>query len=95
MTLTKRLTKLEVQRPRAETGPRVLMHSIVWRTEEGGLSVVEAFARVLTPSGWQTITRAEDEAEADFHLRADAMAGIQPAAGEWALAELRKKHSPA
>lgn len=95
MTLRNRLAKLEAQRPSAEAGPRILMHSIVWRTEEGRLNEIAAFARVLTPSGWQTITRAEGEAEADFHLRADAMACIQPAAGEWVLAELRKKQSPA
>jgi len=59
------------------------------------LNEIASIERVLSPSGGETITRAEDEAEADFHLRAVAMAGIQPAAGEWVLAELRKKHSPA
>lgn len=75
MTLQKRLAKLEAQRQATYSGPRVIIHDIVWRTDDGGVRSIAAFAKVLTGSGWQMINRAETETESDFRLRAEAMAG--------------------
>jgi hypothetical protein len=75
MTLHKRLTKLEAKRFQLQTGPRIIIHDIVWRNDSGGVQSIGAFAKVLTPSGWQTVTRQEEEPEAEFQLRAEALAG--------------------
>lgn len=76
MTLHKRLTKLEAKRFRLHSGPRIIIHDIVWRNDSGGVQSIGAFAKVLTASGWKTITRDTDEREAEFHLRAEAMAAL-------------------
>ena len=52
MTLHKRLTKLEAKRFRLHSGPRVIVHDIVWRTDGGGVQSIGQMARVLTGSGW-------------------------------------------
>lgn len=93
MTLHKRLTKLEAKRFRLHSGPRVIVHDIVWRTDDGGVQSIGQMARVLTGSGWETITRETDEPEAKFQLRADVMAGDPEAGSAWALAALRRKHA--
>lgn len=93
MTLNKRLAKLEAKRFRLHSGPRVIVHDIVWRTDDGGLQSVAQMANVLTGSGWETINRAADEPEAEFQLRAEAMAGDSEAGSAWALAALRRKHA--
>jgi len=76
MTLQKRLDKLEGKRQGQQAGPRVIVHDIVWRNDSGGVQSIGAFAKVLTVSGWQTIIRKEEELEAEFHLRAEAVAGM-------------------
>ena len=76
MTLHKRLTKLEAKRFQLQTGPRIIIHDIVWRSDGGGVQSIGAFAKVLTASGWKTITRETDEPEAEFHLRAVAMSAL-------------------
>jgi hypothetical protein len=74
MKLGRRLTKLGAQRQGEEMRPRVIIHDMVWRTDDGDLQSVAAFAKVLTATGWQTVTRADGEPELAFHARADAMA---------------------
>jgi hypothetical protein len=76
MILRKRLAKLEARREVTHNGPRIIIHDIVWRSDSGGVQSIGAFAKVLTVSGWQTITRKEEELEAEFHLRAEAVAGM-------------------
>jgi hypothetical protein len=93
MTLRKRLAKLEAQREVTHTGPRVVMFNACWRDDEGNLQSIAQIAHVLTPSGWQTITRKEEEAEAVFHLRAEALAGDVGAGSAWAMAALKRKHA--
>jgi hypothetical protein len=93
MTLHKRLTKLEAKRFQLQTGPRIIVHDIIWRTDDGGVQSIGQMARVLTGSGWETINRAADEPEAEFQLRAEAMAGDPEAGSAWALAALRRKHA--
>lgn len=74
MKVARRMTKREIQRHGADTRPRVIIHDMVWRTDDGDLQSVAAFAKVLTATDWQTITRPDDEPEAAFHARADALA---------------------
>jgi hypothetical protein len=76
MTLRKRLAKLEARREVTHTGPRIIIHDIVWRSDGGGVQSIGAFAKVLTASGWHTITQKEEEPEAEFHRRAEALAGM-------------------
>lgn len=56
MTLPKRLTKLEAQRQSKDTSPRVIFHDAVWRTDDGDLQSIAAFAKALTATAWQTVT---------------------------------------
>jgi hypothetical protein len=69
-----RLAKLEAQRFRPHSGPRIIVHDIVWRTDDGEVRSIGQMARVLTGSGWETINRAADEPEAEFQHRAEVMA---------------------
>jgi hypothetical protein len=75
VTLHKRLAKLEARHQVLQTGPCIIIHDIVWRNDSGGVQSIGTFANVLTPSGWQTVTRQEEEPEAEFQLRAEALAG--------------------
>ncbi len=74
MTLRKRLAKLEAQRFRPHGGPRIIVHDIVWRTDDGGVRSIAQMASVLTGAGWETINRAADEPEAEFESRLCTMA---------------------
>ena len=93
MTLRKRLVKLEAQRAVTPTGPRVVMFNGCWRDDEGNLQRIGQSANVLTASGWQTITRKEEEPEAEFQLRAEALSGDTAARSVWAIAALKRKHA--
>jgi hypothetical protein len=93
MTLQKRLAKLEAKRQGQQNGPRVIITEVYWRDDQGNLQSIAHTANVLTGSGWQTITRETDEPEAEFQLRADAMAGDLEAGSAWTLAALRRKHA--
>ena len=86
MTLRKRLIRLEAQRRIVQESPRVIMFTICWRGDNGMLQSIADHAQVMTASGWQSIHRRPDEPEAEFELRADAMAGDFRASGEWAMA---------
>ncbi len=74
MTLHKRLVKLEARHQVLQTGPCIIVHDIVWRTDDGGVRSIAQMASVLTGAGWETINRAADEPEAEFQLRAEVMA---------------------
>lgn len=74
MTLRKRLAWLEAQRHGRTEWPRVIMFNACWRDDKGNLQSIAQMAKVLTPSGWHTINRHDDEPEASFQLRAEAMA---------------------
>lgn len=74
MTLHKRLAKLEARCHGLHQGPSVIMFNTCWRDDEGNLQSIAQIANVLTGTGWETITRKADEPEAEFHLRAKAMA---------------------
>lgn len=50
MSLRKRLAKLEARREVTLTGPRIIIHDIVWRSDGGGAQSIGAFAKVLTAS---------------------------------------------
>jgi hypothetical protein len=98
MTLQKRLAKLEAQRQRLHGGPRVIMFNVCWRDDKGNLQSIAQTAKVLTGTGWEAITREADEPEAEFQLRADALAGELEAGRAWALAARRRNpatHDPA
>jgi hypothetical protein len=75
MTLHKRLSKLEAQRQGQREGPCVMLFSACSRDKEGNLQSIVGAAKVLTGSGWETITRTSEEAGAEFQQRAEAMAG--------------------
>ena len=74
MRLGDRLAKLEAQRQVLQTGERIIITDLCWRDDEGNLKCIAQVAKVLTGAGWETINRAADEAEAEFQLRAEAMA---------------------
>ena len=75
MTLRKRLVKLETQRQTAPEGPRVIVVNLCWRDDRGALHSKPHLANVLTASGWQSVTRHDDEPDAAFLGRVDALAG--------------------
>ncbi len=93
MTLPKRLARLEAQRQGRHSGPRVILFNSVWRDDDGNLQSIAHIAHVLTASGWQTLERGNDEPEAHFQLRADAMTGDEQAESAWAVAAMRRKHA--
>lgn len=93
MTLRKRLAKLETRCEGTHTGPRIIIHDIVWRSDGGGVQSIGAFAKVLTASGWQAITRKDEEPEAEFQLRAEALVGDVGAGSGRAMAALKRKHA--
>ncbi len=74
MTLHKRLAKLEARHQVLQTGDRIIITDLCWRDDEGNLKCIAQVAKVLTGAGWATINRAADEPEAEFQLRAEAMA---------------------
>ena len=74
MTLRKRLAKLEAKRDGRQLGPRIIITDVYWRDDEGNLQSIAQIAKVLTGSGWANLTRMDDEAEAEFQARADALA---------------------
>lgn len=74
MTLRKRLGRLEAQRLGRTEGPRVMIFNVCWRDDVGHLQSIAKFAQVLTASGWQTMNRDDNEPEANFLLRAEALA---------------------
>jgi hypothetical protein len=73
MTLRRRLAKLEARREVTHTGPRIIIHEIVWRDDEGLLKSVAQIANVLTADGWQIVSRGDNESEPAFHTRVEAM----------------------
>ena len=93
MSLRKRLAKLEARREVAHTGPRIIIRDIFRRSDGGRVQSIGAFTKVLTALGWQTITRKDEEPEAEFQLRAEAMAGDAGAGSAWAMAALKRKHA--
>ncbi|PJF08392.1 hypothetical protein [Pseudorhodobacter sp. MZDSW-24AT] len=94
MTLRTRLVKLEAKNAPTLEGPRVIMFNACWRDDDDNLQSIGQFAKVLTGAGWETITRATDEPDAEFRLRAETMAGDAQAGSAWAMAALRRKHAP-
>jgi hypothetical protein len=53
-----------------QTGLCIIVHDIVWRTDDGGVQSITQMASVLTGAGCETINRAADEPEAEFPFRA-------------------------
>ncbi len=74
MRLGDRLAKLEAQRQVLQKGERTIITDLCWRDDGGNLKCIAQVAKVLTGAGWETINRAADEPEAEFQLRAEAMA---------------------
>lgn len=93
MTLQKRLAKLEARCHGLHQGPRVIMFNTCWRDDDGNLQRIAQVAKVLSGADWATITRKANEPEAEFHLRAKAMAADLETGSAWTLAVLRRKHA--
>lgn len=93
MTLHKRLTRLEAQRQGMQDGPRVIVFDACWRDDDGNLQSIAQMGYVLTGSGWESVTRKDDEPEAEFQLRAEMLSGDADAGSAWAMAALRRKHA--
>jgi hypothetical protein len=74
MTLRKRLAKLEAWRRITTEAPRVIVFNLCWRDDRGTLHSRPHRANVLTASGWQSATRQNDEPDAAFLARVDALA---------------------
>jgi hypothetical protein len=73
MTLRTRLSRLEAQRHGLSDVPRVIMFACCHADGGGNLQSRSEYAQVRTATGWQSITRDNNEPESAFHLRAEAM----------------------
>jgi hypothetical protein len=69
MTLRQRLARLEAQRATNHAEADILIHEIAWANGD----VIGAIARVLTPTGWETIMRWAGEPGEAFEARAEAL----------------------
>jgi hypothetical protein len=51
-----------------------MMFHACWRDDAGGLQSIAPFAKVQTANGWEVVSREDNETDAAFTLRAEAMA---------------------